>query len=162
MFKKGFTLIELLVAIAIIGILVGIVLVNLNDARKKARIASTQQTVNAILKAIQMLESDTGEWPDHKTIDDVEGGASGNEVWDLNVASAGIVATDGSYVGWSGPYIRSIPQDPWGNNYFFDTDYDIDPGAGTQWAVVVGSFGPNGVGQNVYDNDNIFKTLKVE
>jgi len=49
--------------------------------------------------------------------------------------------------------MKSIPQDPWGNNYFFDTDYDVN-GVGTR--AVVGSYGPNGVGNNLYDSDDIY------
>jgi hypothetical protein len=56
----------------------------------------------------------------------------------------------------------TIPLDPWGHPYFFDTDYDIDPSGGVTNAAVIGSFGPNGVGQNVYDSDNIYIKLVQE
>lgn len=160
--EAGFTLIELLVVIAIIGILASTVLVSVNSARENARKAKARVMAKEIRKAIALLEGDSGEWPGHKSIEDIESGASGNEIWDLNAPVAGLVTTDGAFGSWAGPYISVIPPDSWGNNYFFDTDYDIDPGSGTQWAVVVGSFGPNGVGQNVYDSDNIFETIISE
>ena len=158
----GFTLIELLVVIAIIGVLASIILASINIARQRAKIAKAQGEVNQLRKAAALLESDTGEWPGHKTVDDVESGASGNEIWDLRTPEAGLIATDGNFPNWSGPYIQNITADPWNNNYFFDTDYDIDPTAGESWAAAVGSFGPNGVGQNIYDSDDIFNVLVAE
>ena len=43
-------------------------------------------------------------------------------------------------------------KDPWGSDYFFDPDYRIN---GVMWPVV-GSFGPNRVGPNQYDSDDIY------
>jgi len=160
--SRGFTLIELLVVIAIMGILSSIVLSSVNSAREKAQIGKARAEVGELRKAIALLEGDTGQWPGHKTIEDVESGGSGNELWDLNAPVVGLVATDGSFPNWQGPYIRTVPLDPWGNPYFFDTDYDIDLGGGSTWAAAVGSFGPNGDGQNVYDADNIYEALSSE
>lgn len=160
--SKGFTLIELLVVIAIVGILSAVVLASVRTAREEAKIAKSRLMLKQIRSAIAMLETDTGEWPGHKTIEDIEGGVGGNEIWDLNAPEAGLVETDGLFTDWSGPYIHTIPIDPWNNNYFFDTDYDIDPGAGNTWAAVIGSFGPNGIGPNLYDSDDIYELLVSE
>src|SRR3989304_4558132 len=93
----GFTLIELLVVIAIIGILAAVVLASLASARQSARLGTARAEVNQIRKAVVLLEGDSNEWPGHKTIDDVESGASGNELWDLNATVAGLVVTDGNF-----------------------------------------------------------------
>ncbi len=153
---------ELLVVIAIIGLLGSYVVASMNEARGKARIAKAQDQISEIRKAIAQLVIDTGEWPGHKSVEEIESGVGGNELWDLNVPLAGIVATDGNYANWNGPYLQSVPADPWGNNYFLDTDYDVEPGAGEKWAAILGSFGPNGVGQNLYDSDDVILLLASE
>ena len=90
---------------------------------------------------------DTGKWP---------GGISlpgDQETWDLSTPAAGLLSCNSSFGSfWKGPYLKKVPLDPWGMPYFFDPDYTIDGKA----CPVVGSFGPNRVGQNLYDSDDIY------
>ena len=149
--STGFTLLELLIAIAIIGIIAAIAIPMYSNYRQKAKIAETKSDLKNFQLAIEVLATDTEKWPNKRDVGDV----GGLEVWDLNANAAGLTATDGSYPGWNGPYIQPVPQDPWGKNYFFDNDYDIN---GTDY-VVIGSFGPNTVGPNLYDSDDVILVL---
>jgi len=162
--EKGFTLIELLVVVAIIGILAGVILVGFSTASEKARIGKVKAELSQIYKAMQIMQIDTFEWPGHQT--PITSGAvplGDNELCDdgctfsLTDNAAGLLGTDGAFANWSGPYLQTdkILIDPWGSEYFFDTDYDIDPTAEVNQAVVLGSYGPDGTGNNLYNADDI-------
>ncbi len=148
--SKGFTLIELIMVVAVIGILAVIAIPQFSSYIEKAKIAQAQAQLTTIRKAIEVLVIDTGQWPGHQTVGKSNSGGS-NEIWNLNAAAAGLITNDGNFPNWKGPYLNSVPRDPWGSNYFFDTDYII----GGKTRIAVGSFGPNKLGPNVYDSDNI-------
>jgi prepilin-type N-terminal cleavage/methylation domain-containing protein len=61
--EKGFTLLELLVVIAIIGVLSAIVMVSINDSRRKARNAAVIEQMYEYQNAIELNYSNTGEYP---------------------------------------------------------------------------------------------------
>jgi len=54
---------ELLVVIAIIGILATVVLVSLNSARDKGKVAAALSQMENIERAVQLLHADTGLYP---------------------------------------------------------------------------------------------------
>jgi general secretion pathway protein G len=149
--EKGFTLIELMVTTAIIGVLAGIAIPAYSSYKDKGLTAHAKSDLKNIQLAIEVLAGDTETWPGPSDV----GITADTEVWDLNAGNAGLVTNGGGFSGWEGPYLQSIPKDPWGNNYFFDPDYELNG----QTVAVIGSFGPNGVGPNVYDSDDIVLVL---
>lgn len=168
--NKGFTLVELLVVIAIVGLLSTLAVVGLNIARNKGKIAKAQHDIQQIYNAASALVNDTNEWPGHQPpgiiCSNLPGGCpANNEICgqdaaantcnsQLSDATSGLTANDGSFGGWNGPYMTTVPVDAWGREYFFVTDYLIDidnrpclcSNTGCHPAVVVGSYGPDGLG----------------
>lgn len=61
--KRAFTLIELLVVIAIIGLLASIVLIALNSARAKSRMAARVGTLKQLTTALELYYNDNSGYP---------------------------------------------------------------------------------------------------
>ncbi|NTW22652.1 prepilin-type N-terminal cleavage/methylation domain-containing protein [Candidatus Falkowbacteria bacterium] len=172
--KSGFTLIEVLVVIAIIGILSTLGNAAYSYARNKAKIVKAGADAEQIEKAITVMANDTLLWPGGQAVDKVNLTVgveicvylADNCAYGLAAPEAGLVASDGTFLGWNGPYMTSIPKDPWGNQYFFDTHYQVqadgspcDGESTCSPAVVVGSYGPNGTGNKLYNKDDVIRIM---
>lgn len=150
--RRGFTMIEIMIAVALIGVLAAMGALGLSKARESARHEQAVADLEMLNAAILQLASDTGKFPGG-----IPRNTIGNpETTDLTTPAAGILANDGSFPHWKGPYIHRISRDPWGSRYFFDPDYWCDG----DYRSVVGSYGPNRNGNNVYDSDNIIIIVK--
>jgi len=172
--QSGFTLIELLAVIGIITVLSTLGIVAARYALNNAKDKKAGYDCAAIARAIQFLGNDTGSWPGGLDVNSVAADDSAdfcvytvdNCLHALSDNEAGLIGTDGSYIGWDGLYMPSLPNDPWGEQYFFDGNYQVKsdntPCAGAGGclpAVVVGSYGPNKQGHNSYEEDDIIFVL---
>ncbi|MEO7904543.1 MAG: type II secretion system protein [Candidatus Saccharimonadales bacterium] len=61
--QSGFTIVELLIVIVVIGILAAITIVAFNGVQARAQLATTQQNLSNIKKAIELYHADKGEYP---------------------------------------------------------------------------------------------------
>ncbi len=166
---RGFTLVELLIVISIIGIIAAIVLGSLNSARDKGRRSIARQTLSQIERAMFVLYDDTGFYPSGVAdVTDVCINPGANNEIAVNAANTGLVSNGQSWSGWQGPYL-SVPLDPWGTPYYFDSDYEcqggeVGCGGTTDTISAILSCGPDmddagSGGSCVYNNDNIVRRL---
>lgn len=147
-------MLEIMIVLGAIGLLSLIAIPSYKKARDRSRAETAKGELQLIAAAVRQLTWDTGKWPSGQPLA-TPGSA---ETWDLVPNSAGLLGATATFTsaGWRGPYLRTITKDPWGNPYFFDPDFRI---SGTD-RIVVGSFGPNGVGRNLYDSDDIYVLLR--
>ncbi|HVN88692.1 MAG TPA: type II secretion system major pseudopilin GspG [Candidatus Binataceae bacterium] len=115
---SGFTLIELMVVILIIGLLATIVVQNLRSATDKAKRVKAQADIAQIKSGLDRYYLDVGSYP------------SSDQGLNALVSSP-----SGNVRDWQGPYLEKIPPDPWGNNYFYQSDGN---------SYVLKSFGADG------------------
>ena len=184
--NKGFTLVELLVVIGIIALLSSFAILQFTRKRQESKIAKAEADLDMIYKAATMLVTTTDEWPGHQeagiVCTDLPGGCpADNEFCDtscnggcqactnnLSSEEAGLTDDDSGngYPHWDGPYISKIPNDPWGEKYWFDTDYWYEGGDTDRWVVAIGSKGPNKKAclhqeeDNGNNDDNVVKILQ--
>lgn len=141
--KKGFTLIELLVVIAVISLLASVVLVALNGARQKARVAKLTADMHQIITQIENTRDSnnsamgniTGQWCVPCNF------IAGTPIKDpVNADALSIVNQ-----GWQVLGLVAAPNDPWGSPYIMDANDDESGFAPCSLYDQVFSVGPNGI-----------------
>ena len=120
--QDGFTLIEIMVVILIIGLLALMVVPRLRGVADRAKRTKAQADIQELKQALDRYYLDNGSYP---TTD------QGLQAL-VSPPSSGRQATNYE----QGGYIEKLPNDPWGNQYFYQSD-------GSTYALK--SFGPDGV-----------------
>jgi len=122
--QSGFTLIELMVVIAILGVLLALVAPNIIGRPDQARILRAQSDVGQIQTAMDLYRLDNGFYPSQQ---------QGIESLVTRPTSPPEPRA------WTaGGYLRSMPVDPWGNEYVYR-----NPGQHVD--IDIFSYGANGI-----------------
>ena len=99
--QRAFTLIEIMIVIMILGVLASSIIPRVAHRTYDGKRAKAVADI-ALLKAmVEQVRLDIKRYP---TADEGLGA--------LTVAPVGVK-------NWQGPYIQSVPQDPWGNRYVY-------------------------------------------
>lgn len=126
--RQGFTLVEMLLVLVILATLAAIVYPKVVGRSEQARVTAAQTQIANFKTALDAFEVDNGYYPKGK-----------NGLMDL-------VHQPRDTVSWHGPYLESIPKDPWGNDYIYEC-----PGRHNGASFDISSAGPPG-GQNPIGN----------
>jgi general secretion pathway protein G len=118
--QAGFTLIELLLVLVILGVLASIVYPNMKDHGTKARITAAKTQIDAFRTALGTFEVENGYFPKGKD------------------GLQALVERPSDAPNWNGPYMDSIPKDPWGHDYLYEC-----PGKHNPASYDITSMGPD-------------------
>ncbi|OZB17691.1 MAG: type II secretion system protein GspG [Marinobacter sp. 34-60-7] len=129
--QQGFTLIEIMVVMVILGLLVAIVAPNIMGRSDQARVTAAEAQLSNIANALDLYRLDNSQYPS---------------------TQQGLEALVNEPTGSPEPrnwnpegYMKSVPQDPWGNDYQY-----VSPG--TEGPYDLYSYGADG--QEGGDGDN--------
>lgn len=105
-FRNGFTLVELMVVIAIFGLLIMIVVMNISSARKSSRDAQRKADLNTIRIALQTYKEKYGTYPPHKSSTN----CGGSDAWANSSGTCGgeWLTTDANFY----TILEEVPVDP--------------------------------------------------
>ena len=127
--ERGVTLIEMLVVITIIGLIAGLVTVNVIRQGESAKRTAARAQISSFMNALGIYRLDTGSYP-----------ATSQGLQALRVKA-------GDLPNWAGPYLpKDVPLDPWGRpyDYKYPGEHGEDPDV-----ISLGADGqPGGEGNN--------------
>lgn len=157
--QAGLSILEVIVVLAIIGVLAGVIFLNVSSARQKSKIAKAEADLRLLRDAIALLESDTGKWPNGCPVDQTN-----TPTTDLDTPEAGILTqppvgvismpcewTQEEVDSWKGQY-SDHTKDPWLRSYVFDPDYvtHCDAGSPVHRPVIL-SYAEDGASTEPFD-----------
>ena len=99
--QRGFTLLELLVVLAILGVLGALVGPAVMEQLGGAKVKTTNVQIKDIERALDMYKLGVGRYP--TTAEGIQS----------------LVTKPGNAVGWTGPYMKELPKDGWGNPFSY-------------------------------------------
>ena len=112
--QQGFTLVEMLLVLVILATLAAIVYPKVMGRSEQARVTAAVTQIANFKTALDSFEVDNGYYPKGR-----------NGLQDL-------IQQPRDAVSWHGPYLDSIPKDPWNNEYIYEcpgkhnpSSYDI-------------------------------------
>ncbi|CUR47330.1 General secretion pathway protein G [Alloalcanivorax xenomutans] len=100
--QRGFTLLEIMVVVAILGLLAAMIVPNVIGQGEQAKVDIAKTNMSRIVQQLDMYKFNNGRYPSTE-----EG-------------IRALVERPASAKKWpEGGYLPQIPQDPWGNDYFY-------------------------------------------
>ena len=99
--SHAFTLVEMLLVLVILATLAAIVIPKMAGRSEQAKVTAAKSQLSSFEMALDSFEVDNGYYP---------------KTGDLDA----LVNQPGGTSNWRGPYLKSIPMDPWGNAYTYD------------------------------------------
>lgn len=96
---RGFTLIEIMVVLVIIGLLAALIVPSVMDRPDQARAIKAKQDIKSLESALKLYRLDNYRYPSQS-----EG-------------LRALVEKPDSASKWKGPYVESLPSDPWDTPY---------------------------------------------
>lgn len=122
--SAGFSLLEILIVLALIGMLAALVISNLDKILGSGQEEVARVFVNeSMVSPLMSYRINVGRYP------------TTEEGLDALLNKPGEGADN-----WKGPYVKSLPEDPWGQPYQYRFPGEKNPDSYDLW-----SFGPDGV-----------------
>ncbi|MHC4842490.1 MAG: type II secretion system major pseudopilin GspG [Planctomycetota bacterium] len=135
--KKGFSIVEIMAVLVIMGLLAGIVAINVIGRIDKAKVTATKANLKMLHNAVNQFKLDTGRFPSEE------------------LGLLELVEQPTDVMEWSpGGYLETtdIPKDAWGNEFYYQRYTE----SGKPFMII--SWGANGEEGGEGDDLDLYST----